>query len=96
MYGTDPMGPAPVGDPTLAPPSLAPPPPEPVGDPVDESIAVLRQALEEDGSMDPDEKLLFEQITTLVAKFKAGRHKQEQAALGGSPTTAFLKRTSGV
>lgn len=94
MYGNDPtMGGGPMGGSPLDAPSSAD---DTGGDPVDESIAVLRQALEEDGQMDPEEKLLFEQITTLIAKFKAGRHKQEQAALGGGPATAFLKRSSGV
>jgi hypothetical protein len=65
------------------------------GDPFQEIIEAARRAVEADGTVDAQERLIIEQITTLVAKLQANREKQEQAALGGGPATQFLRRSSG-
>lgn len=53
-----------------------------------------RAAISEGGA-DSQEELLLEQLTSIVAKIKAKRAKEEQAALGGGPATAFLSRALG-
>lgn len=85
MFGMDQMG--------GSPPQNMPADDGPV--PVDEVVGLLRQALEQDGEFDADDRLLFEQVTTLIAKFQANRAKQQEAALGGGPATKYLRRSSG-
>ena len=65
------------------------------GDAFQKIIDAARAAVEEDGTVSAQERLLVEQITTLVAKLQAGREKEQQAALGGGPATQFLRRASG-
>ena len=57
-------------------------------------ISDARAAIDEDG-VDEQERLLFEQLTTLVQKIRATREKEHQAALGGGPATNFLRRAAG-
>lgn len=57
-------------------------------------VSDARAAVAEDG-VDPDEELILEQLTSLVAKIKAKRAKEHQAALGGGPATNFLGRMLG-
>ena len=64
-------------------------------DPFQKIIDAARAAVEADGTVSAQERLIVEQITTLVAKLQAGREKEQQAALGGGPATQYLKRASG-
>jgi hypothetical protein len=69
-------------------------PQQPSGDAWAAVIDAARKAAESDGSVTEAERLIVEQITTLVQKIKAGREKEQQAALGGGPATQFLRRAS--
>lgn len=73
------------------------PAPEPQDDedPWDMVMEAVRAAVQADGKVDPQEMVTVEKITSLIAAMQAGRHKQEQAALGGGPATQYLKRQSG-
>lgn len=69
--------------------------PDQNADPFQKIIDAVRAAVEEDGTVTPDENLIVEQITTLVAKLQAGRAKEQQAMLGGGPATQGLARIFG-
>jgi hypothetical protein len=73
------------------------PAPEPADDedPWQMVMEAVRAAVQADGQVTAQEELIAEQITTLIAKLRAGREKEEQAALGGGPATQYLKRASG-
>ena len=64
-------------------------------DPFQRIIDAVRSAVEEDGTVTAQEMLIVEQITTLVAKLRAGRDKEQQAMLGGGPATQGLARIFG-
>ena len=59
-------------------------------------LSVVRQAAEADGTVDEQEMVIVEQITSLIAKLRAGRAKERDAALGTSPAMKHLSRSSGV
>ena len=82
MYGNDPtMGgqPAPPND----------------SDVWQDVLDVVRSAAEADGTVDEQEMVIVEQITSLIAKLRAGRAKERDAALGTSPAMKHLGRQSG-
>jgi hypothetical protein len=58
-------------------------------------LELVRSAAEADGQIDPQEQVIVEQVTSLIAKLRAGRDKERQAALGGSPAMKYLSRQSG-
>lgn len=58
-------------------------------------LDIVRQAAQADGQVDEQEMVVVEQITSLIAKLRAGRAKEREAALGGGPATKFLSRASG-
>ena len=74
---------------------MASPPPGQVSDPFQRIIDAVRSAVEEDGTVTAQEMLIVEQITTLVAKLRAGRDTEQQAMLGGGPATQGLARIFG-
>jgi uncharacterized tellurite resistance protein B-like protein len=56
---------------------------------------LLRTIVEADGTTTEQERLEVEKILTAVQALAAGREKEQQAAMGGSPGTAYLRRTLG-
>lgn len=93
----DPYGGLPA-DPNMGMSGMAGPPPtaDPSSqDPFQAIIDAARAAVEADGTVTPQEMLIVEQITTLVAKLQAGRDKEKQAMLGGGPATQGLARVFG-
>jgi hypothetical protein len=82
LYGNDPtMGGQPAPEPDDE-------------DPWQMVMEAVRAAVQADGQVTAQEELIAEQITTLIAKLRAGREKEEQAALGGGPATNYLRRAS--
>jgi hypothetical protein len=96
----DPMG-APMGAPPPPPDPLAGAPPSPEEAPAgDEDVLqmvleAVRAAEAADGNVTPQERVIFEKITSLIAQLQAQRDKEDQAALGGSPALNSLKRLGG-
>lgn len=74
---------------------MLPAPSDQSADPFQRIIDAVRAAVEEDGTITPQENVIVEQITTLVAKLQAGRDKEKQAMLGGGPATQGLARIFG-
>ena len=58
-------------------------------------MEAVRAAAQADGTVTAQETVIVEQITSLIAKLRAGREKEEQAALGGGPATNYLRRNNG-
>lgn len=79
-------------DPSMMGESPAPPDDE---DPWLMVLEAVRAAAQADGQVTAQESVLVEQVTTLIAKLRAGREKEQQAALGGGPATNYLRRASG-
>jgi uncharacterized tellurite resistance protein B-like protein len=79
-----------------APPPVAAPDAAPS---LEEAVATMRELLrtvvEADGTVTEQERLEVEKIMTAVQALAAGREKEKQAAMGGSPGTAYLRRQLG-
>jgi hypothetical protein len=71
-------------------------PSEEVEDVVRRLVREVEVAINADGQVSENERLLFEKLRTLAQQFLANREKENQAALGGGPATNALARmTSG-
>jgi hypothetical protein len=66
----------------------------PVGDKIKQALTDLRAIITDPG-VSEQERLLLEKCTSVLQQIRATHEKEQQAALGGSPATNFLRRQSG-